>query len=332
MTQKIAIVPNSEDEARQRFLRYTDNKAEYFPIAKECLVTKSSITFNIYCLKNDAIELLYRSGASVPGIIEDSTTTLSAPLFIDAADITKYLTYLSEITKNHQQTSALGMVVMQERSKIVMKEVFERPSDSQNMKAVRELAQDMVTCILTRDQVLIELLMIKRTDFQVYVHSVNVAILSLALGRLLKLNEETLLHLGIGAFLHDIRKRFIPKAILSRQGRLNRAEFNIYKKHVLDGVRLLESTWKVPAPSIVAVSQHHEVLNGKGYPKGLKGIQIELFGRILGVANSFDNLTSPRPNKFAMSPFDALRVIVGERDRCDPKILSTFIEMLGCRR
>jgi putative nucleotidyltransferase with HDIG domain len=332
MPQKIAIVPNSEDEARQRFLRYTENKAEYFPIAKECLVTKSSITFNIYCVKDNTIELFCRASASTPGIIEDSMTTLSAPVFINSADVAQYAIYLSEITKNRQQTNSLGMVVMQERSKIVMKEVFEQSSDSQNMEAIRELAQDMVTCILTRDQVLIELLMIKRTDFQVYVHSVNVAILSLALGRLLKLNEETLLHLGIGAFLHDIGKRFIPKAILSRQGRLNRAEFNIYKKHVLDGVRFLESTWKVPAPSIAAVSQHHEVLNGKGYPNGLKGNQIELFGRILGVANSFDNLTSPRPNKFAMSPFDALRVIVGERDRCDPKILATFIEMLGCRR
>ena len=320
---------NPEDEARQRFLQYIENRAAYLPIAKDCVVTVRNVTFNIYCLRKDTIELVCSASESNPSAIEENATTLCDQLFIESADISKYLTYLSAITSKRQQASALGMVVMQERSKIVMKEIFEQPLESQNIMAVQNLAEDMVTCILTRQQLLLDLLLIKQTDFQVYVHSVNVAILSLALGRLLKLNDETLLDLGIGAFMHDIGKRSIPKEILRKQGKLDSAEFSIYKQHVLDGVRLAESIWKVPAPSIVAVSQHHELLNGQGYPNGLYGNQIELFGRILGVANSYDNLTSPRPSKFAMAPYATLTVVVGEKNRFDLKILSTFMELLG---
>ena len=296
---------NPEDEARQRFLRYIENRAAYLPITKDCVVTNPNVTFNIYCLRKDTLELVCSASASNPGAIEQNATTLCDQLFIESADISKYLTYLSAITNNRQQASALGMVVMQERAKIVMKEIFEQPLESQNIMAVQDLTEDMVTCILTRQQLLLDRLLIKQTDFQVYVHSVDVAILSLVLGRLLKLNDETLLLLGIGAFMHDIGKRSRPKEILRKQGKLDRAEFDIYKQHVLDGFRLSESIWKIPAPSIVAVSHHHERLNGHGYPNGLYGNQIELFGRILGIANGYDNLTSPRPNKFAMPPGDA---------------------------
>jgi HD-GYP domain-containing protein (c-di-GMP phosphodiesterase class II) len=305
MIKEIIIVQNPEDEARQRFLRYIENRAAYLPITKDCVVTNPNVTFNIYCLRKDTLELVCSASASNPGAIEQNATTLCDQLFIESADISKYLTYLSAITNNRQQASALGMVVMQERAKIVMKEIFEQPLESQNIMAVQDLTEDMVTCILTRQQLLLDRLLIKQTDFQVYVHSVDVAILSLVLGRLLKLNDETLLLLGIGAFMHDIGKRSRPKEILRKQGKLDRAEFDIYKQHVLDGFRLSESIWKIPAPSIVAVSHHHERLNGHGYPNGLYGNQIELFGRILGIANSYDNLTSPRPNKFAMPPGDA---------------------------
>ena len=305
MIKEIIIVQNPEDEARQRFLRYIENRAAYLPITKDCVVTNPNVTFNIYCLRKDTLELVCSASASNPGAIEQNATTLCDQLFIESADISKYLTYLSAITNNRQQASALGMVVMQERAKIVMKEIFEQPLESQNIMAVQDLTEDMVTCILTRQQLLLDRLLIKQTDFQVYVHSVDVAILSLVLGRLLKLNDETLLLLGIGAFMHDIGKRSRPKEILRKQGKLDRAEFDIYKQHVLDGFRLSESIWKIPAPSIVAVSHHHERLNGHGYPNGLYGNQIELFGRILGIAKSYDNLTSPRPNKFAMPPGDA---------------------------
>jgi len=325
-------VQTPEDEARQRFLQYIENRAAYLPIAKDCVVAIRNVTFNIYCLRKDTIELVCGASASNPGAIEENATTLCDQLFIESADISKYLTCLSAITSNRQQASALRMVVMQERSKIVMKEIFEQPLESQNIMAVQDLTEDMVTCILTRQELLLDRLLIKQTDFQVYVHSVNVAILSLVLGRLLKLNDETLLLLGIGAFMHDIGKRFLPKEILRKQGELDSAEFDTYKQHVPDGVRLSESIWKLPAPSIVAVSQHHERLNGQGYPNGLYGNQIELFGRILGIANSYDNITSPRPNKFAMAPHATLTGIVGEKNRFDLKILSTFMELLGRTR
>jgi HD-GYP domain-containing protein (c-di-GMP phosphodiesterase class II) len=116
---------------------------------------------------------------------------------------------------------------------------------------------------------------------------------------------------------------------LGKIGLLTEAEYKVYKRHVLEGVRMLESTWKNPAPSIAAVSQHHERINGTGYPNGISDKHIGIFGRIMSIADCFDNLTSPRPNKSAMMPFDAVKVLVNEKGHFDRRILMTFIRLLG---
>jgi len=329
MPQKVKILQDTDEEAHQRFLKYTDDRASYISIATECISPGSRVTFCIYSLHEQALVATCSASISAPIVISDEMTRNCRQLFIESDDLQKYISYLSEIMKKYPPSSPAGTAVLQEKSRVVMKEVFEQPIDSQKMRAVMELSSDMVECVLTRDEVLFELLTIKRQDYQVYVHSVNVAVFSLALGKLLGLDKQRLRDLGIGAFLHDIGKRDLPKKIMGKIGLLTDAEYKIYKKHVLQGVRLLESTWKVPTPSIVAVSQHHERINGMGYPNGLANNQVELFGRILSIADCFDNLISPRPNKFALKPFDAANVLVGEKGSFDQEILTAFVKMLG---
>ena len=274
-------------------------------------------------------ERVFRAGHLNVGIIDDKILELKEEIYIDPADIAEYAAYIFESGKKRHATEELKMALIREKSNIVMKEIFEGSLEGQNLQAVRELVDDLVKCILIKDAVLPELLTIKKLDYRVYVHSVNVAVLSLALGKLLGLEEETLRYLGMGAFLHDIGKRTLPKDILAGQGRLTNSEYRIYRMHVAEGVEFLESTWKVPAPAVKAVSQHHEVLSGKGYPRGLRGDSVNLFGRIVGIANSFDNLITPKLYKHALSPFEALRVLVAEKGNYDTRILSIFISMLG---
>ncbi|MGO9377383.1 MAG: HD-GYP domain-containing protein [Dissulfurispiraceae bacterium] len=328
-TETVKSITDTEDETRQRFQDYASNNAAYTPIANECLIPGSRVPFNVYSLQDQSLITVCSGSLMSPGVIRGDLTQNSGHLCIESTELLKYTGYLSKVMENHAPSSSVGMVVLQEKSKIVMKDVFDGALDDEKIKAVTETANDMVECILMRDEVLSELLTIKRHDFQNYVHSVNVAVLSLSLGKTLGLNRETLQYLGIGAFLHDIGKREVPKEILGKIGLLTEAEYKVYKRHVLEGVKILESAWKIPSPSIAAVSQHHERVNGTGYPNGISDRQIGIFGRIMSIADCFDNLTSPRPNKSAVMPFDAVKVLADEKGHFDQQILMTFIKLLG---
>lgn len=325
------IIKAPEDQGRKRFQDYVSNNASYTPITSGCLIPDSRVPFSVYSLRHNSLMTLCAGSLMSPGVISGEITQDSGHLFIESTDLLKYTGYLSNVMEKHDRSSSMGMIVLQEKSKIVMKDVFAEALDDKKLKAVTETANDMVECILMRDEVLTELLTIKRHDYQNYVHSVNVAVLSLTLGKAIGLNKETLQYLGIGAFLHDIGKREVSKEILGKIGLLTEAEYKVYKRHVLDGVKVLESTWKIPAPSIAAVSQHHERMNGTGYPNGISDKQIEIFGRIMSIADCFDNLTSPRPNKAALMPFDAVKVLADEKGYFDQQILMTFIRLLGSR-
>ena len=323
------INKDPEDEARQRFQDYVNNKDAYTTVTGGCLIPGSRVSFSVYSVKGNSLVTVCSGSLISPGVISKDITENSGHLLIEATHLQKYAGYLSQVMGKYDPSSSVGMAVIQEKSKIVMKDVFEGALDDEKIKAVTETANEMVEGILMRDEVLNELLTIKRHDYQNYVHSVNVAVLSLSLGKALGLNKETLQYLGIGAFLHDIGKREVPKEILGKIGLLTEAEYKVYKRHVIEGVRMLESTWKIPAPSIAAVSQHHERINGTGYPNGISDKQIEIFGRIMSIADCFDNLTSPRPNKSAMMPFDAAKVLADEKGHFDQHILMTFVKLLG---
>lgn len=128
-------------------------------------------------------------------------------------------------------------------------------------------------------------------------HSQRVSEFSVAIAEELGRSKEEIYHVKIGGILHDVGKIGVPDAILKKQDRLNEAEFNEIKKHPLKGFEImshdeLKGLLDVELPALL---QHHERLDGRGYPKGLIGEQISLIGRIIAVADVFDALTSDRP-------------------------------------
>jgi len=162
-------------------------------------------------------------------------------------------------------------------------------------------------------------------DHYIFSHSLNVTLYALAIGIELKLPPKELEQLGLGAILHDVGKMMVPEEILTKPGRLTAEEFKIIKAHAEDGFELLR---KVPAiPLVVAhcAYQHHERLNGAGYPRGLKGESIHLFGRILGVADVFDAVTSNRVYRPAMLPHEGLEILFsGSGTLFDPIVVDAF--------
>jgi PAS domain S-box-containing protein/putative nucleotidyltransferase with HDIG domain len=125
-------------------------------------------------------------------------------------------------------------------------------------------------------------------------HQLRVAELCLAIGRELDFSEDRLEGLRLGATIHDIGKIYVPAEILSRPGRLSAPEFEIIKSHPQVGYDIVKDV-KFPWPVTDIILQHHERLDGSGYPQGLKGEQIILEARILAVADVVEAMMSHRP-------------------------------------
>jgi putative nucleotidyltransferase with HDIG domain len=142
-------------------------------------------------------------------------------------------------------------------------------------------------------------------------HSHRVSEFSIEVGRELELSQEDIHHIRIGSLLHDIGKIGIPDSILIKPGRLTTAEFEVMKQHPTIGAKIMRNVRMLQA-EIPALEQHHERIDGKGYPNGLQGDNISLFGRIVAVADVFDAITSDRPYRQAMSAEEALDILHSE--------------------
>ena len=144
-----------------------------------------------------------------------------------------------------------------------------------------------------------------------YHHSVNVAVLATAVGMSIGYNRSQLIELGVGAMLHDIGKVQLPAELLQKKERWNEAEMEIAKQHCMLGFNLLRKEHDISLLSAHICLQHHERLDGSGYPQGLKGKNIHEYAQIVGICDIYDSLTSPRPWRKRYMPQDALEYLMG---------------------
>ncbi|MGM0838051.1 MAG: HD domain-containing phosphohydrolase [Bacillota bacterium] len=138
-------------------------------------------------------------------------------------------------------------------------------------------------------------------------HSDRVSKYSIKISRKMKLVKEKLENLYIASYLHDIGKINIPTEILNKPGKLTEEEYAIVKLHPLDGANMVKGFYNEEIPKII--EQHHERLNGSGYPNGLKGEDILLEARIISVSDSFDAMTEDRAYRKAYSAAYAMAEI-----------------------
>lgn len=161
-----------------------------------------------------------------------------------------------------------------------------------------------------------------------YVHSMNVALLSNMIGRIIypDIKDEELDVLTLAGLLHDIGKMMIPDEIINKKGRLTESEYNIVKTHVLHGNNILKNLNLDPRIAEVAM-RHHERCDGSGYPGGYRREQTEPFARIVAIADTYDAMTSDRVYRPAICPFDVIHMF--EREgiiKYDTEYLLPFLE------
>lgn len=198
-----------------------------------------------------------------------------------------------------------------------------------NEEELSKIVNEIIEELLSKKDVLINLVDIKSMDNYTYEHSVNVAVLSLIIGLELNLPKDRLYNLAVGAMLHDVGKVFIPKEILSKNGKLTEQEFNIIKEHPVKGYDYIKSDMDVSPTSSIILLQHHERLDGSGYPDGIYGDKIHEFSKIVAVADVYDAITSDRPYRMSIPPNEAVEYIMGSADRYfDLKVVSAFLKRI----
>lgn len=209
----------------------------------------------------------------------------------------------------------------------VMRDVF--PASGKAVETARKLVGGIVDGLAQAGGIVIHLMNEKLSDETAYFHVLNVVILSMLLGRELKLPPEALRLLGEGALFHDIGKLKVPDSVL-RNDRRNRHEEEFFRLHTTYG-REIAREGGILAPAVCDVIElHHETMDGKGYPRGLSGQQIPLLARIVGIANRYDNLCNPLVADAALTPAEALtQMFRAEGNAWDKTMVQVFIRLMG---
>ncbi len=226
---------------------------------------------------------------------------------------------LSEVDRAFVQAS--------QRVKALNQSLRNQPEES--VKQAGALVNELVTTMLGEDGVALHSINGKAAE-DAYLHSLNVTVLSMMLGRQLGLDAEASHMLGMGALLHDIGKLELPSKVLLKPPPLTRAEQQLLEMHTLYGKRMGEKLM-LDDDVLRIIHEHHEHCDGSGYPQQLREASIGRLSRIVCIANHFDNLCNPVDPRTALSPHEALaRMFLPQyRVRFDDVALKAFIRCMG---
>jgi HD-GYP domain-containing protein (c-di-GMP phosphodiesterase class II) len=197
----------------------------------------------------------------------------------------------------------------------------------ESKKIFRQTVDHMASA--NRDAVRDIILMISH-ETSIYTHSVNVGVLGTNLAKeVYRQSDKNLHEIGYAMFLHDLGKTKIDQRILNKPGRLSKEEWEVMMRHPEMGYELLSTEGHLTPESSVTTLQHHERVDGGGYPRGLAGHEIDELGKICNLVDSYDALLTRRPYKPALSPYKALKVMKEEmQDAFDRQMFKEFLYML----
>jgi len=317
--------------------KYYKTYLDYYPIEKANLLPGSRINFNVYKKSDIDVELFVGPDTqnNLSGIVPEDIHNAQSAIAIHKDDIPLYKKYINnlslELSKSKKDSSALKYSILRENSKFIIKNILEDPRSGETIQKASDLVETLTDTILENQSNFSNLLKITTHDYYTYTHSLNVCSLSIGLGRELNLKRNPdLLELGLGALLHDLGKCTIDLRVLNKPGKLTEDEFKEIQSHVTAASALLKSSnTEIPKNSLVTILQHHEKLSGKGYPYKLKEDQIHINGRIGAIVDFYDALTTERPYKKAVSPFETFKLFSQFQDDYDKKLIKMFIVMLG---
>jgi len=203
-----------------------------------------------------------------------------------------------------------------------------------NAKKSKRVIQAFVDEIVEDESYMLNLTTIKNFDEYTLNHSINVSILSLALGMRLGLSKSQLVELGVAALFHDLGKVRISGSIVNKPGRLTEEEFDEVKKHPFKGAIMLSrirGLGVIPVRAMFVALQHHQTPDHRGYPGTDRAKELDLYSRIVSIADVFDAASSPRVYRPFCLKREEVLAVIAERSgtQFDPLLAKVFVEMLG---
>lgn len=200
-----------------------------------------------------------------------------------------------------------------------------------NTEQVGRVVDGLADSVLRNPAALTSLSRLKSFDEYTFFHSVNTAVLALGLGRSLGMQRDSLQVLGMGTLLHDVGKTRIPLEILNKPGRYAPSEYEIMKQHTLRGAEILSETRGLKEGVIKPALEHHERVDGSGYPCQRKEEELSVFGLIGSVVDIYDAMTSDRVYHKAMTPHQALQFLydLGQKGHLAPYLVERFIRCVS---
>ena len=195
-------------------------------------------------------------------------------------------------------------------------------------KTTKAIAKDLMSAIVENDAIAVDINELKICDEYTFKHSLDVATMSMIIGKRCGFSEKEIHDIGISGLLHDIGKAKIPAEILNKAEKLTDQEFEIMKQHSLMGYGILKGKGELSDEIKRGVLQHHEKIDGSGYPMGVTGEKISLFAKIISVVDIYDALVTERPYKKAYTPRDAVEMIMSMTSELDIYVMKRFMESI----
>lgn len=314
---------------------------QYIPISLDSLRTGTHLPFNVFqrvqtpkgenfilCLSKDLPYL--------PAHKERMLDNNIRALFVSEGDKRFYQhyvdNYLSDIVKDENITSDEKARILVDVARMSIIDVFRDKRQPESIQQAAVVVANITKFLLGGPDAFLSIFKRDLNGYYLYSHSIKVCVYAVALGRRIGLkNPNKVLELGIGSFFHDVGMGDIPENKFMKPGFLTESDWTFIKRHPHLGGHILGNA-KIKSDDVLAVvRQHHEKLDGSGYPWGLKKGNIHPYARLTSIADIFDALTSRRPYRpQPATTYQALREMRFEmKDSIDQDLLAHFVRMLA---
>ncbi|NMR24812.1 DUF3391 domain-containing protein [Pseudoalteromonas sp. NEC-BIFX-2020_015] len=198
-----------------------------------------------------------------------------------------------------------------------------------NISLLDDIAKDIVASVFRNHNAMTILTRIKDKHMYNWQHMINCAIFVTVFAKYLGYKESVVHELAMGALLHDLGQAKLPQGIFSKSEDVNKLEMQAIKKHVAQSLGLVKGEKGITPLMLDMIVNHHERLDGSGYPRGIEGEKLSRPARIMAIVDVYDAMTSDRPHQIGDEPINALRHLLSNKLLFDNELVQRFIKCLG---
>ena len=206
--------------------------------------------------------------------------------------------------------------------------VYNNTNDPALVRTTANIADTLMSAIQENDAMAIDISTLKTSDEYTFKHSVDVATISMIVAKKMGMSDHAVHEIGIAGLLHDLGKTKIPLEILNKPARLDDDEFAVMRQHPVFSYRMIQNNPDLSDEIKLAVLQHHEKINGMGYPMAASGANITPYAKVLSVADIYDALVTERPYKSAFSQREAVEMIMSMTQELDLHVMENFLQSM----